>query len=49
MAGLNILTYLNACGRNGSKYLPDAELERFLPCNAAPADKEAWSQPPRPG
>jgi transposase len=53
MAGLNVLTYLmaylDACGRNGGKPLPAPELERFLPWNAAPADKEAWSQPPRPG
>jgi transposase len=53
MAGLNVLTYLmaylDACGRNGGQPLPAPELERFLPWNAAPADKEAWSQPPRPG
>ena len=53
MAGLNILTYLtaylDACGRNGGRPLSGPELERFLPWNAAPADLQDWSQPPRPG
>ena len=53
MAGLNLLTYLtaylDACGRNGGKPLTGADLERFLPWNAAPEDLRAWAQPPAPG
>ncbi|HEX8008782.1 MAG TPA: IS66 family transposase [Trebonia sp.] len=53
MAGLNVTTYLtaclDACGRNSGKPPPGTDLERFLPWNAGPAGKEAWSQPPRPG
>jgi hypothetical protein len=53
MAGLNVLTYLtaylDACGRNGGKPLTGADLERFLPWNAAPEDLRAWAQPPAPG
>jgi len=53
MAGLNVLTYLtaylDACGRNGGKPLTGADLERFLPWNAAAEDLRAWAQPPAPG
>ena len=53
MAGLNVLTYLaaylDACGRNSGKPPAGPELERFFPWNLAPADRQAWSQPPRPG
>lgn len=53
MAGLNVLTYLtaylDACGRNRGKQLAGADLERFLPWNATPADLSAWAQPPPPG
>jgi hypothetical protein len=53
MAGLNVTTYLtaylDACGRNSGKPPSGTDLERFLPWNAGPAGKEAWSQPPRPG
>ena len=53
MAGLNVLTYLtaylDACGRNGGKPITGADLERFLPWNAAPEDLRAWAQPPAPG
>ena len=31
MAGLNVLTYLDACGRNSGKPLTGPDLERFLP------------------
>ncbi len=52
-AGLNVITYLtaylDACGRNGGKPSAGAELERFLPWTAAPADLHAWAQPPPPG
>jgi transposase len=51
MAGLNPLTwltaYLDECGRNGGKPLAGADLERFLPWNASPADLRTWAQPPR--
>jgi transposase len=54
MAGLNPLTwltaYLDECGRNGGKPLAGADLERFLPWNASPADLRTWAQPPwQPG
>ena len=53
MAGLNVPTYLtaylDACGRNGGKPLTGADLERFLPWAADPADLRAWAQPPPPG
>jgi len=53
MAGLNVLTYLNAyldeCGRNSGKPLTGPGLERFLPWNSAPEDLRAWAQPPAPG
>ncbi len=53
MAGLNVTTYLtaylDAWGRNSGKPPSGTDLERFLPWNAGPASKEAWSQPPRPG
>jgi transposase len=45
MAGLNVPTYLtaylDACGRNGGKPLTGADLERFLPWAADPADLRA--------
>jgi transposase len=51
LAGLNPLTwltaYLDECGRNGGKPLARADLERFLPWNASPADLRTWAQPPR--
>jgi transposase len=53
MAGLNVLTYLtaylDACGRNDGKPLAGAQLQRFLPWNAEPADLRACAQPPAPG
>ena len=53
MAGLNVLTYLtaylDACGRNHGKPLNGADLEQFLPWNAAADDLNAWTKPPRPG
>jgi len=53
MADLNVVTYLtaylDACGRNGGKPLSGADLERFLPWNATPADLRAWAHPPPPG
>ena len=52
MAGLNVLTYLtaylDACGGNGGKPITGADLERFLPWNAAPEDLRAWAQLARP-
>jgi transposase len=51
LAGLNPLTwltaYLDECGRNGGKPLARADLERFLPWNASPADLRTRAQPPR--
>ena len=49
MAGLNLITYLDECGRNGGKPLSGKTLERFLPWNASPEDRHAWAQPPPPG
>jgi transposase len=53
MAGLNVLTYLtaylDACGRNAGKPLTSADLKRFLPWTADPADLHAWAHPPPPG
>ena len=53
MAGLNVLTYLtaylDACGRNRGKPLPDPDLQPFLPWLAAPQDLKAWAKPPAPG
>jgi hypothetical protein len=48
MAGLNVPTYLDACGCNGGKPLSGSGLERFVPWNAVPADLRAWAQPPPP-
>jgi transposase len=51
MAGLNVLTwltaYLDECGRNGGKPLTGPALERFLPWNASPGDRRAWTTPPQ--
>lgn len=53
MAELNpvtyLTTYLDACGRNGSKPLTGPDLQRFLPWTAAPDGLTIWKQPPRPG
>jgi len=52
MAGLNILTYLDAyldaCGHAGGKPLAGEDLDRFLPWNASPEDLRTWAQPPPP-
>ena len=46
--GLNPLTYLraylDACARNGGN--APADLDRFLPWTASPADRAAWTLPP---
>lgn len=49
MAGLNVLTYLDACGRNNAKPPAGPDLGRFLPWNADPAHLRTWAQPPPPG
>ncbi len=53
MAGLNIITwltsYLDECGRNGTKPLAGPALERFLPWNASHEDLRTWAQPPPTG
>jgi transposase len=50
MHGLNPVTYLTAlldeCGHAGGKPLADGQLDRFLPWNATPDDKAAWTKPP---
>jgi NAD(P)H dehydrogenase (quinone) len=48
MAGLNVLTYLDACGRNDGKPLTGPDLQQFLPWTASPADLQIWAQPPPP-
>jgi transposase len=48
MAGLNVLTYLDACGRNSGKPLAGHELDRFLPWKASPEDRHTWAQPHPP-
>jgi transposase len=53
MAGLNLITYLNACldacGRRGGKPLAGEDLDRFLPWNASPGDLRTRAQPPPAG
>ena len=53
MNRLNIVTYLTAylgeCGRNGGKPLTSPALERFLPWNASPQDRQNWAKPPPAG
>ena len=49
MAGLNIATYLDECGRNGGKPLARPALERFLPWTASPEDLQTWAKPPPAG
>jgi transposase len=46
MHGLNPVTYLDACGRNGGNPPDGPLLDRFLPWNTTPDDKAAWAQPP---
>ncbi len=46
MAGLDILTYLDECGRNRGKPLTGPALERFLPWNASPEHLRTWARPP---
>jgi hypothetical protein len=48
-AGLNPITYLDACGRTPGKPPTGPDLKRFLPWTATREDLHAWAQPPRPG